>query len=66
MTKLDKVAHAICPKVKPWLDSASAEPHPCHACKDRMTAYGKATPLCLKVARAIAKTALAEITRLAR
>lgn len=60
--KLDKVAHAICPKIKPWMDAEGIERHPCRKCKPRWTNYGMATPLCLKVARDIAKVAEAALS----
>ncbi len=56
---IDSIAHAVCPIVKPWMDSGDTPRHPCRKCTDTVYHGEKSYPCCLAVCRDIAKAAIA-------
>lgn len=60
---MERVAHAVCPQIKPWMDDESIAPHPCNGCKPTTvtgTIIHGATEYCLNSALNIANKAIAK------
>jgi hypothetical protein len=49
-----RVAHAVCPLVKPWMDGGKE----CRRCERKSTPYGEGTPLCLLTCLGVARAAI--------
>jgi len=59
---IERMAHAVCPLVKPLLDGEGTPKHGCYKCKPITTPHGPGEPACLGMCKDVARAALSSIT----